>query len=360
MSNNQRSSNFAVAGFFFAALISVLLFSGLFSVTAIAQKGERAYLPEVQLTRAASPQASTTLTISQVYGGGGSTTVGSGATYLFDYVEIKNVSAISQSLNGLTLMYGSATGLFASSAGNAFALPNVTISPGQYYLVQLGSAGTQGVALPVAADATTTNLSMSASSGKVALATAAFPQNTCGSAAAPCSAGQLAGLVDWVAYGAAGNGTAGNGEGGTSVNNNTALTNQQGGVRNGAGCTDTDNNNLDFTVPTPPVPRNTASTATSCSTAAGVFISGRVTTADGRGITNAVVTITGNTLAEPRTVITGRRGTYMFDDLEPGATYIVSVRSRRFMFSNPSQVISIVDNVTDADFIADGGTSRGR
>lgn len=100
--------------------------------------------------------------------------------------------------------------------------------------------------------------------------------------------------------------------------------------------------------------------APQASTAAGVGISGRVTTADGRGITNAVVTITGNTLAEPRTVITGRRGTYMFDDLEPGATYIVTVRSRRFMFSNPSQVISIVDNVTDADFIADGGTSRGR
>lgn len=100
--------------------------------------------------------------------------------------------------------------------------------------------------------------------------------------------------------------------------------------------------------------------APQASTAAGVGISGRVMTADGRGITNAIVTITGNALAAPRTVITGRRGTYMFDDLEPGETYIVTVRSRRFMFSNPSQVISIVDNVTDADFIADGGTSRGR
>ncbi|MGB2751842.1 MAG: carboxypeptidase-like regulatory domain-containing protein [Pyrinomonadaceae bacterium] len=98
--------------------------------------------------------------------------------------------------------------------------------------------------------------------------------------------------------------------------------------------------------------------APQASTAAGVGISGRILTADGRGITNAVVTITGNALAEPRTVITGRRGTYMFDDLEPGETYIVTVRARRFMFSNPSQVISIVDNVTDADFIADGVTTR--
>lgn len=98
----------------------------------------------------------------------------------------------------------------------------------------------------------------------------------------------------------------------------------------------------------------------SVATAAGVGISGRVMTSDGRGITNAAVTITGNALAEPRTVITGRRGAYIFDDLEPGETYIVTVRSRRFVFSNPSQVISIVDNVSDADFIADGGTSRGR
>jgi len=63
--------------------------------------------------------ASTTLVLSQVAGGGGS---GSG-TYLFDYVEIKNVSGSTQSLNGLSLYYGSATGNFASSTSNAFALP---------------------------------------------------------------------------------------------------------------------------------------------------------------------------------------------------------------------------------------------
>ena len=81
-------------------------------------------------------------------------------------------------------------------------------------------------------------------------------------------------------------------------------------------------------------------------------------TADGRGITNAAVTITGNALASPRTVITGRRGTYMFDDLEPGETYIVTVRSRRFMFGNPSQVISLTDNLANLDFTADDGTAR--
>lgn len=203
--------------------------------------------------------ASTTLVLSQVAGGGGS---GSG-TYLFDYVEIKNVSGSTQSLNGLSLYYGSATGNFASSTSNAFALPNVSLNPGQYYLVQLGAVGTGGVALPVTPDATTTNLAMGGASGKVALVST-LAQNVCGSSTTPCSSAQLAQIVDWVAYGAAGNGTAGNGEGGTSVNNGVSMAATQGAVRKGLGCTDTDNNNLDFDVVTNPVPRNTSTAVNIC------------------------------------------------------------------------------------------------
>ncbi len=204
---------------------------------------------------------STTLVISQVDGGGGGAT----GTYLFDYVEIKNVSGVPQSLNGLSLYYGSAVGNFASTAGNAFALPSVNLNPGQYYLVQTGPTGTAGAALPVTPDTTTANLTMSAAGGKVALVNGTtLPVNTCGATATPCSAAQLAAIVDWVAYGAAGNGTAGNGEGGTAVNNGAALTSSQGAVRKTGGCTDTDNNNLDFDVITAPVPRNTSSTATGC------------------------------------------------------------------------------------------------
>jgi Lamin Tail Domain/Carboxypeptidase regulatory-like domain len=213
-------------------------------------------------TTAARTAVSTTLVISQVYGGGGAT---SGTpTYANDYVEIKNVSSSPQSLNTLSLYYGSATGNFASSATNAFALPDVTLNPGQYYLVQLGTVGTVGGALPVAPDATTTNLNLSAANGKVALATAGLAINTCGSAATPCTPAQLALLVDWVAYGAAGNGTAGNGEGGTSVNNGVSLTNTMGGVRKVNGCQDTDNNNNDFDVVTAPVPRNSSTAPSAC------------------------------------------------------------------------------------------------
>jgi hypothetical protein len=207
-----------------------------------------------------SQLASTTIVISQVDGGGG----GSTGTYLFDYVELKNVSSSPQSLNGLSLYYGSAVGNFASTAGNAFALPNVTLQPGQYYFVQTGPTGSAGAAFPVTPDATTANLTMSGTSGKVALVTSGLAINTCGATATPCNATQLGFIVDWVAYGAAGNGTAGNGEGGTAVNGGAALTSVQGAVRKNAGCTDTDNNNNDFDVVTNPVPRNSSTTPTPC------------------------------------------------------------------------------------------------
>lgn len=88
-------------------------------------------------------------------------------------------------------------------------------------------------------------------------------------------------------------------------------------------------------------------------TAAGVSLSGRVTTADGRGIRNARVVISGNGLPEPRTVATGSFGYFSFQGLTAGQTYVVTVNSQRYTFSVPSRVITLVDNVDDADFVAD-------
>ena len=202
-----------------------------------------------------APSASTTLVISQVYGGGGAT---SGTpTYLKDYVELKNISSSPQSLNGLSIYYGSATGQFASSATNAFALPNVTLNPGQYFFVEFGSVGTVGGAFPVVPDASTTNLSMSGTNGKVALVNG-LPANSCGATATPCTLPN-AQIIDVVSYG-----TANNGEGGTAV---PVLSTTTGAVRKSNGCTDTDNNLNDFDVVTAPVPRNTATTAAPCSAA---------------------------------------------------------------------------------------------
>ncbi|HRI02151.1 MAG TPA: carboxypeptidase regulatory-like domain-containing protein [Pyrinomonadaceae bacterium] len=84
-------------------------------------------------------------------------------------------------------------------------------------------------------------------------------------------------------------------------------------------------------------------------TAAGVGVSGRVlTSAEGRGLVGAVVRLT-DQAGVVRTTTTTKGGTYTFDDLEPGQTYIVSVSSRRFNFQ--PQVIQVTDNIAELNFV---------
>ena len=70
---------------------------------------------------------STTLVISQVYGAGGN----SGAVLNADYVEIHNISATPQSLNGLSVQYESATP--AGQWSGAAVLPNVSFTNARFY-----------------------------------------------------------------------------------------------------------------------------------------------------------------------------------------------------------------------------------
>ncbi|MBK9215520.1 MAG: beta-propeller fold lactonase family protein [Chloracidobacterium sp.] len=87
-------------------------------------------------------------------------------------------------------------------------------------------------------------------------------------------------------------------------------------------------------------------------TAANASISGRVLTADGRPIRNVTVSVTGNSLSEPRVVQTGSFGYYNFDDLRTGETYVITVQGRRYFFQMPSQIVSLTDNIADLNFIA--------
>lgn len=88
-------------------------------------------------------------------------------------------------------------------------------------------------------------------------------------------------------------------------------------------------------------------------TAAGASVSGRVLTANGNGIRNATVMITGGNLTEPRYFRTTTFGYYNFNDLPIGQTYVVTVLSKRYAFSTPSIVLNLQDNVADANFTAD-------
>ncbi|HEX3875557.1 MAG TPA: lamin tail domain-containing protein, partial [Bryobacteraceae bacterium] len=203
-------------------------------------RSARAALAAVLLTAISVPAfaASSTLTISQVYGGGGN----SGATLKNDFIEILNVSGSPISLNGYSVQYASAGGNFSGS--NLTALPNVMLQPGHYFLIQEseGAGGTVNLPTP---DATGT-ISMSASSGKVALVNGT-------SAIGSCTA---ANVVDLVSYGS--------GLSCSETSGAPGLSNTTADLRAGQGCTDTDNNFADFTSAAPN-PRNSLSPANSCS-----------------------------------------------------------------------------------------------
>lgn len=85
--------------------------------------------------------------------------------------------------------------------------------------------------------------------------------------------------------------------------------------------------------------------------AATASVGGRVVTAQGQGIGKAVITLTdpqGNT----RIVRTGSFGYYRFDDVEVGQTYILTITNKRFTFAQPTLIVSVVDQISEANFTA--------
>jgi predicted extracellular nuclease len=174
---------------------------------------------------------STSLTISEVFGGGGN----SSAPYTNDYIELRNVGSSPVSLSGWSVQYASATG----SSWSLTALPAVTVQPAHYFLVQEASGGAAGSALPTP-DATGT-IGMASGAGKVALvASATALTGTCPT-----------GLVDLVGYG----GTASCFEGTAPA---PAPSNTLSDQRAGRGMTDTDDNAADFSTAAP-APQNISS-----------------------------------------------------------------------------------------------------
>lgn len=289
---------------------------------------------------------STTVVISQVYGGGG----GSTGTYLFDYVELHNISGTTQSLNGTSIQYGSATGNFGSAVTNVYAFPaGTTIPAGGYLLIQCGPTGTAGAAFPVTPDLITSNLTMSGASGKVVLANQATALG-CGATATACTLPN-ASIIDLVAYG-----TSNNAEGGVSVNNGVALTSVQGAVRKTNGCTETDNNNADFTVVTAPVPHNSGSAAAPCG-AVSPSLSGTALSSFGNVCTGTTTapnsfTITGTSLTNANITVgpltgftfsTTSGGTYSasLNLTQPGGSYSQAI----FVEFNPALVQSYNGNI---------------
>ncbi len=82
-----------------------------------------------------------------------------------------------------------------------------------------------------------------------------------------------------------------------------------------------------------------------------VSVAGQVTKADGAGINNAVVTITGQN-GVTRTMRTTTFGNYRFEELEAGQTYTITVNSKRFAFKQPSRIVTLNENLDGFDFVS--------
>ncbi|RMG02655.1 MAG: carboxypeptidase regulatory-like domain-containing protein [Acidobacteria bacterium] len=87
--------------------------------------------------------------------------------------------------------------------------------------------------------------------------------------------------------------------------------------------------------------------------AAPASIMGRVIDSAGRGISNAFVTLTGGSLTTPIVRRTNTFGYYSFEDIPVGETYIISVSSKRHNFSQSTHVVTLQENISNLDFIAD-------
>lgn len=81
-------------------------------------------------------------------------------------------------------------------------------------------------------------------------------------------------------------------------------------------------------------------------------VTGRVLTASGAGIRNAIVTISGGDLPSPVTMATGSFGYFFFAGLHSGQTYTVTVATKRFVIAIPSRNVSPSGDVTGFDFVA--------
>lgn len=170
---------------------------------------------------------STDLVISQVYGGGGN----SGATYTNDFIEIFNRGSAGVSLTGYQVQYFAPNG----NSGGSTTLTSLTLSAGQYYLIQ-EAQGTGGTT-PLPSPDQTGTLSMGGTAGSVKLLNSSST------------------VIDTVGYGSTA--TVREGTPAPAPSNTTAV------FRASSGCTDSDNNSADFTTGVP-APRNTSTALHSC------------------------------------------------------------------------------------------------
>ena len=208
--------------------------------------------------------ANAQVVISQVYGGGGN----SGATFTNDFIELFNRGTVAQDLTGWSVQYASATG----TSWFVTRLPNFTLQPGKYFLIQQAAGSNNIAALPTpdlnaltcgctyntatTPAVITTGIAMSGTNGKVILVNSTVAETTANPTGSQ--------IIDKMGFG-----NADGYEGTAAV---AALTNSTAAIRLNGGCTDNNQNSTDFTTGTP-TPRNSSTAANICSTSPSLVIS---------------------------------------------------------------------------------------
>ena len=195
----------------------------------------------MQFAALRSQGQTSTLVISQLYGGGGLTS----ASYQNDFIELFNPTTSTITITNWSVQQAASTG----SSWTVTTIPSATILPGHYYLISCASGGAVGSALPTP-DLTGSLINMAAATGKVALVS-----NT--TALTGTNPSASAGVVDFVGFGTGTNGFE------TAIIAPGPGNNVNAVIRNSAGCTDNNNNSTDFTVAAAN-PRNSATTANTC------------------------------------------------------------------------------------------------
>jgi hypothetical protein len=76
-----------------------------------------------------------------------------------------------------------------------------------------------------------------------------------------------------------------------------------------------------------------------------------VKTSEGRGVPNALVAISGGDLPQTLWTTTNSFGYYRFRNVPAGRSYLVSLRSKRFLRGELTRVVSVFDELTDFDLV---------
>lgn len=199
--------------------------------------------------------ANAQIVINEVYGGGGN----SGSTYKNDFIELINNGTSDATLSGGSLQYASSTGTF----NQYHTLPDITLAPGQKYLIQeaAGTGGTTNLPTPDYIAPIPTNFgtgtnstpgfAMSASNGKIALV------NNLTQITTPTDSN----VLDFVGYGSADSFEGSAAAPAISATLSASRTNGK----------DTNNNTADFTTGSPS-PENKASLSVKQNSIAGLNV----------------------------------------------------------------------------------------